>query len=279
MLGSVAVFAGVIVGLARELLDSIDVLERAAPDAASELEARYDWAGDLDLSARVQSFVDDMHDSVRESTVGQAIGTLPTYLVTGILMLFLLGYGRRYFLGFLKQFDDLDRRRRVRQVATTASARGREYMLCTLAAALGYGVVFGLVCWVLDVPAPLSLGAAVAAMSLVPLIGVVIGGVPALLLAFGSLSWHSGALVLVVVARAPGRSRHSSSGPYRRPAGRSAWARRCPPSSGCSGSSSTASAARSTGSRLAVLGLAALDAYGGVQDDDNESDIVAGAAA
>src|SRR5688572_413664 len=199
VLGSVAAFVGVVVGLARELLDSLDVLERAAPRAARQLEERYEWAADIDVSARVQSFVDDMHDSVRESTVGQAIGTVPTYLVTGILMLFLLGYGRRYFLGVLKQFDDLDRRRTVRQVATTAAARGREYMLCTLAAATGYGVLFGLLCWALEVPAPLSLGAAVAAMSMIPLIGVVIGGVPALLLAFGSLSLRDGAILLVAL--------------------------------------------------------------------------------
>lgn len=277
VLGSVGVFVGVVVGLAREVLDSLDVLEEAAPRAAGELEERYTWAADIDISARVESFLDNWHDSVRESTVGQAIGTVPTYLVTGILMLFLLGYGRRYFLGFLKQFDDLDRRRTVRQVATVAAARGREYMLVTLAVALANGVAFGLLCWAMDVPAPLSLGVAVAIMTVVPLIGVVIGGVPALLLAFGSQSWWVGAIVLAglvaiqafeaVVVRPCLDRRSVRVGPT------------VPTIVGLLAFELYGIGGAIYGIGLAVLGLAALDAYGGVQGDDNESDIMAGAAA
>ncbi len=202
VLGAVGVFVGVFVGLARELLDSLEVLEDAAPRAARRMEQRYDWAADVDVSARVQAFFDDMHESLRESALQRALGTVPTYLVTGILMLFLLGYGRRYFLGFLKQFDDLDRRRTVRQVATTAAVRGREYLLLTLAYAAVSGVVFGLVCWMLDLPAPLVIGFAVAATAVIPLIGVLLGGIPALLLAFGSQAWHVGASTLLVARRA-----------------------------------------------------------------------------
>ena len=247
VLGSAAAFVGVVVGLAHEVLESLDVLEQAAPRAARELEERYDWAADVDVSARVQSFVDDMHDSIRESTVGEAIGTVPTYLVTGILMLFLLGYGRRYFLGALKLFDDLERRRTVRQVATVAADRGRVYMLVTLAMALAYGVAFGLLCWAMDVPAPLSLGAAVAIMSVLPLIGVVIGGVPALLLAFGSLSWTE----RCDRARRPRRTsgvRGARRPPAASIADRFGSARRSRRSSGCCRSSCTGSAARSTAS-------------------------------
>jgi predicted PurR-regulated permease PerM len=278
VLGSVAAFVGVVVGLARELLDSLDVLERAAPRAARDLEERYDWAADVDVSARVQSFVDGMHNSVRESTVGEAIGTVPTYLVTGILMLFLLGYGRRYFLGSLKLFDNLERRRTVRQVATTAAARGRKYMLVTVAMALVNGVAFGLLCLAADVPAPLSLGAAVAIMSVLPLIGVIIGGVPALLLAFGSLSWWDGAIVLAglvvlqtfeaLVVRPYLDRRAIRVGPTM------------PTIVGLLSFELYGIGGAIYGVGLAVLALAALDAIGGVQgDDDNESDILAGAAA
>jgi predicted PurR-regulated permease PerM len=278
VLGFVAVFVAVVVGLARELLDSLDVLEQAAPRAARQLEERYDWASDIDVSARVQSFLDDMHDSVRESTVGQAIGTVPTYLVTGILMLFLLGYGRRYFLGALKLFDDLERRRTVRQVATVAAARGREFMLVTLAMALAYGTAFGLLCWAIGVPAPLSLGAAVAIMSALPLIGVVIGGVPALLLAFGSLSWFDGALVLAglvtlqafeaLVVRPYLDRRAIRVGPT------------LPTVVGLLSYELYGIGGAIYGVALAVLALAALDAIGGVQgDDDKDTDIVTGAAA
>ena len=264
--GAVAAFVGIFVGLARELLDSIDVLEEAAPRAARELELRYEWAADVDVSSRVQAFFDDLHDSVRQSTLQGALGTVPAYLVTGILMLFLLGYGRRYFLSFLQQFNDLDRRRTVRQVATAAAASGRTYMLLTIGHALANGMVFGLVCLILDLPAPLSLGAAVAIMSVLPLVGTFLGGIPALLLAFGSQSWHVGAITLVVlvglqfveagVVRPFIDARSVRVGPA------------IPTMVGLLAFELYGIGGAIYGMALAVLGLAALDAIGGVQGDD-----------
>jgi predicted PurR-regulated permease PerM len=276
VLGTVAAFVGVIVGLSRELLDSLDVLEEAAPRAAAELERRYDWAADVDVSARVQSFFDQLHESVRESAVQRAAGTVPTYLVTGILMLFLLGYGRRYFLGLLKQFDDLDRRHTTRVVMTTAAVRGREYILLTLANAIASGVVFGLVCWMLDLPAPLSLGFAVAALGFVPLLGIVVGGIPALLLAFGSQTWRDGAVALVVlvalqtiealVVRPFVDRRSVRVGPA------------IPIIVGLLAFELYGIGGAVYAVALSVLALAALDAYGGVQGDDPNSDAAADAA-
>ena len=58
------------------------------------------------------------------------------------------------------------------------------------------GLIIGSVCWALDVPAAVSLGVAVAAFTPVPLIGVLVGGIPALLLAFGLEGWRTGVAVL-----------------------------------------------------------------------------------
>lgn len=264
--GTATVFAGVVVGLAREVLDSLAELERAATQSARDLQARHEWAADIDVSARVEAFLDQMRDSVRESTLHRAIGTVPTYLVTGILMLFLLGYGRRYFLGFLKQFDDLDRRHTVRHVAAAAAERGRVYMLFTIGVAVVNGVAFGLLCWTLDLQAPLSLGAAVGIMSVLPLIGVIVGGVPALLLAFGSQSWHAGAIVLVallilqafeaLVVRPYVDRRSVRVGPT------------VPTIVGLLAFDLYGIGGAVYGVALAVLALAALDAIGGVQGDD-----------
>ena len=60
-----------------------------------------------------------------------------------MLMLFLLAYGRRYVLGFLGLFDDLERRQRASARSPAAARRGREYILVTLAQPLVNGVVFG----------------------------------------------------------------------------------------------------------------------------------------
>ena len=77
--------------------------------------------------------------------------------------------------------------------------RGRTYALCTLAHSLVNGLVFGVACWLLDLPAPVSLGFAVGLTTAIPLIGTFIGGVPALLLAFGSSSWPVGVTVLALL--------------------------------------------------------------------------------
>ena len=55
--------------------------------------------------------------------MSKALGTAPSYVVTGILMLFLLAYGRRYFEGFADQFAPprRDRIRVVGQEAATAA--------------------------------------------------------------------------------------------------------------------------------------------------------------
>lgn len=199
VVGTIAAFTVLVVGVAREVLNSLDDLERAAPDAARGLEERYQWAADLKVTERVDALIQRLDAQIREQTLDRALGTIPTFLVTGVLTLFLLGYGRRYFLGFLKQFDDLDRRQFVRRVATRAARQGRAYILFTLVHATANGVVFGLVCWHLGIPAPLSLGAAVALLTVFPLIGPLIGGAPALLLAYGSLNWRVGTAALAVL--------------------------------------------------------------------------------
>ena len=194
-----AVVVGVAAGLTRELLSSIDDLEEAAPRAAVGLEERYDWAADIDVTTRVTDLVERINESVRSETFDRAFGRVPTYFVTGVLMLFLLGFGRRYVLGLLSLFDDLARRQVVRRVIFLGARRGRVYILCTLAHALISGLIFGVACWLLDLPAPVSLGVAVGLMTAIPLIGTFIGGVPALLLAFGSSSWRVGVTVLALL--------------------------------------------------------------------------------
>jgi predicted PurR-regulated permease PerM len=113
-------------------------------------------------------------------------------------MLFLLAYGRRYFDGFADQFGE-ERRRRIRIVGREAATRGRRYLLVVIAHSILNGAVVGATCWLLDLPAAFSLGFVVGALTVLPLIGVVVGGVPALLLAFGLDGWGSALWLLAVL--------------------------------------------------------------------------------
>jgi predicted PurR-regulated permease PerM len=194
----VTIVLGITIGVANNVLDSLDELQTTAPTAAAGLEERYDWARDIGVADRVGAFVDELNDRIRERAVTEVAATVPTYLVTGILMLFFLNYGRRYFEAFVTQFHD-DRRDDIRTVATAGALRGRRYLLIALAHSIVNGVLVGLMCWILDVPAALSLGVVVGALTILPLIGVLVGGIPAMLLAFGSEGAWTGIAVLLLL--------------------------------------------------------------------------------
>lgn len=198
LVGIVAVVGGVLAGLVYDVLDSLEELRTTAPEAAATLEDRFGWASDIGVADRVQGFVDELNDRVRERTVMRVAGTAPTYLVTGILMLFFLFFGRRYFDAFVRQFP-VERRDTIRTVAMSGAVRGRRYFLIAIAHSLVNGVIVGLVCWALDLPAALSLGFLVGTFTIIPVIGVIIGGVPALLLAFGMDDTSTGVVVLIVL--------------------------------------------------------------------------------
>lgn len=195
VLGAIAVL---VAGVATDLIDSLDELKENAPVAAESLQERYDWLERMDVATRVTEFVDELDSRVRQDAVSEAIGTAPTYVVTGILMLFLLAYGRRYFEGFAEQFS-AERGDRIRQVGREAAHRGRRYLLVAIGQSLVNGIVVGLTCWLLDIPAAFSLGFLVGALTVLPLIGVMVGGIPALLLAFGLEGWTTTLWLLAVL--------------------------------------------------------------------------------
>ncbi|HEU4841176.1 MAG TPA: AI-2E family transporter [Ilumatobacteraceae bacterium] len=193
-----AVIAVLVTGLASDLLDSLDDLKENAPVAAQSLQDRYDWLERVDVAERVGDFVEDLDSQVRRDAVSEAIGTAPTYVVTGILMLFLLAYGRRYFDSFADQFG-AERRDRIRRVGHDAATRGRRYLLIVIGQSVLNGAVVGMTCWLLDLPAAFSLGFLSGVLTVLPLIGVIVGGIPALLLAFGLDGWSTTLWLLLVL--------------------------------------------------------------------------------
>jgi hypothetical protein len=78
-------------GAASTLADNAAKLKESAPAAATELEQRYQVAADFELQRRVSNLVDDLDARIGpRAAVQRAAGTAPTYVVTGVLMLFLL---------------------------------------------------------------------------------------------------------------------------------------------------------------------------------------------
>ena len=87
----------------------------------------------------------------------------------------------------------------MRTVGNHAALRGRRYLLITLGHSVLNGVVVGVLCWWIGLPAEIALGFAVGALTAIPLIGILVGGIPAVLLAFGVQDWRAGFLVVGVL--------------------------------------------------------------------------------
>ncbi len=184
ILAVVVVAAGTWVGVVANLRTEMRRVRTSLPAAAERLERRYDAAAEFRLGERVDSFIRDIYRRVSTgAAVSKAAGTVPTYFVTGVLLLFFLAYGPRYLAGALNQIRDPERRATVAEVFSRASDRARSYVLTTLAQVAILVAVGALVFYAIDLPAPFVLGLILGSLSAIPYMGTVLGGVPAILLA------------------------------------------------------------------------------------------------
>lgn len=176
--------AGTWVAVVATVRTEVDRVRTSLPQAARSLERRYEAAAEFRLAERVQSFVDDLDERFSTGrTVTRAAETAPTYFVTGILMLFFVGYGARFVTGGLNQIRDPARRARVSAVVRRASSRARVYLLVTIGQVVITILLTAGVFFLLDLPAPFLLGLLVGVLGAVPVIGFLLGAVAPLLLA------------------------------------------------------------------------------------------------
>ena len=186
-----------------DLQTQADRLEAAAPDAARRLEARDDDIGEaareVELERRVEEFVDELPDRLRGGDAASALRSAATrgvaFFATGILSLFLILHGPRLIDAALGQVHDAERRARLHRVLGRAYGRAWRYTTLTLLRAVGAGLFALAAAQASDVPARTLLALWLGVWSFVPLMGVVIGSLPLVLLT-GALD--PGRLLLVV---------------------------------------------------------------------------------
>jgi len=171
-----------------DLADGLDRLGRSAEDATAQLEERDDSVGDLardiDAARRVHLFVDTLDERVTggNDVLVSTAGTAPTYLVGGILTLFLMSYGPRLAQSAVNQLPSPRQRQEVTAVVTRALNRSRRAVLLTLAEGLLVGLIVTGVAYLLDVPSPAALGLAAGLLAMLPHVGIVLGNLPLILL-------------------------------------------------------------------------------------------------
>ena len=178
-------------GVGYAVYDDVDtafeLLQREAPSAAADLEASERF-GEFATDLRLEERITDAVDSVRTSAQDRARSTafrVVNYFVTIILAIFLLIYGSRIFDGFLRQFDE-PRRQQLQAVATRSLETSRSYLLLELANAAVLGLATAVLFRFLDIPGASALGLLIAAGSVIPDLGVIVGAIPALLLVAAS---------------------------------------------------------------------------------------------
>jgi predicted PurR-regulated permease PerM len=183
-----AVAGSVTGGILADLGNQFDRLRDEAPRAAAELE-RSDRFGETATNFRLEERVDTVLDRLRDPTSGvaseKAASAAGAYLVGAVLTAFLLSSGPRIGEAALGQVADPVRRERLRDLVRIGFARGRTYILYGLGKATVAGFIGWALCYWQDVPAPIVVGVAVAALSIVPGFGIVVGGGFALLLEAG----------------------------------------------------------------------------------------------
>lgn len=175
-------------GILADLGNQFDRLRDDAPRAASELEES-DRFGDLATDFRLQERVEEILDRLRDPTSGlaseESASAASAYLLCIVLTAFFLSSGPRLGQAAASQIRDHGQRERVRQIVGLGFDHSRTYVLLCLAKAGVFGLAAWGLCYWEDVPAPIVAGVSVAALSLVPGFGIVVGGIFWLLLEAG----------------------------------------------------------------------------------------------
>jgi putative heme transporter len=187
------------------LADGLDRLGRAAEDAAERLEARDDSVGDLardvDATRRVDLFVDTLDERVTggDEVLVSTAGTAPTYLVGGILTLFLMSYGPRFAQSAVNQLPSPRQRKAVTDVVTTSLNRSRRAVFLMVGEGLVVGLLVTGIAYLLDLPSSAAIGFAAGLLAILPHVGIVLGSLPLILLLLALRSDIAAIVAAVVV--------------------------------------------------------------------------------
>jgi predicted PurR-regulated permease PerM len=192
---SIVGIAGVVIfRIVRELTSSVRSFREAAPLAASRFEGRSRIARDLHLADTIKALSDQLANDLTQDTVSR-VRTAPTYLITGVLMLFLLVNGRRYVESGIEQIRDVSRRDKIRGIVELGLERGRNRLLLVVLQIFAVTITSLLLFNLIHLRASFILAVILALTSVMPFVGLPIGGVPAVVIAYG---FHGTGSALVV---------------------------------------------------------------------------------
>jgi predicted PurR-regulated permease PerM len=164
-------------------------LQRALPKAAASIEHSHRFgkaAREAHLADRVGEFVDQLPSRLRGGSTADALRAAATrgvaFLATAVLTIFFLIHGRRLLNSGAKQLPP-GREARVREIGSAVYERAWHYIAGSLAMAAMAGLLAFACARALDLPGAAPLSVWMALVDVVPVLGVVLGGLPLVLLA------------------------------------------------------------------------------------------------
>lgn len=191
----------------RDLSQQFDRLRRALIQASENVENgdRFaDLAQRFHLTDQVRRLLDTIDPT--SGSVSQATSLASALVVVIVLTIFLVADNGRVVRNALRQIGDDGRRLRVAAILGFAYRRWSRYQLAMLAKAVVIGTLVYGGARLADLPAETVVALVAGAASTVPGVGVVIGGIPVILLAAGFREpWPAGvvaALLLVALQAA-----------------------------------------------------------------------------
>jgi predicted PurR-regulated permease PerM len=205
----VLVTLGITVGIAYAVVDDLSrqlhELQRAVPRAARELERSKRFgkgAREIHLAERAKAFVDELPERLRGGDVQSALRSAATrgvaFLATGVLTIFFLIHGPRLLEAAVRQLPQ-GRRADARRVGMSVYRRWWHYVTGTLVMAAMAGLVAYACASAIDTPGKAPLALWMALLSAIPVVGVVLGAVPLILLAATTASWQGSVGVTAVL--------------------------------------------------------------------------------
>jgi predicted PurR-regulated permease PerM len=198
--------AGVAVyGIVDDVTTQTTRLQRDLPRRAHDLEvgSRFrESFKEFELTKRTREFVKSIPDALRGGTPTEAVRSAADrgagLLATLILMIFFLAYGRRGFATSLAQIRDPNRREHSRRLALGTYRRSSRYALGMVGLSVVTGAVVFALASVFDIPGPAALAVWAGLWNLIPLLGVLVGSLPVVVLA-STHSPEEGLLVAVIL--------------------------------------------------------------------------------
>ena len=203
--GTLALTIGIGYAVVDDVVSQMHELQEAVPNAAKELEHsdRFGKAArEIDLEKRAQAFVDELPERLRGGDVQDALRSAATrgvaFLATAVMSIFFLMYGERLLRGAVRQLP-VGRQSEATRIGMSVYQRSWRYISGSLTMSVTAGLIAYICATLLHLPGKAPLALWMALLDPIPLLGVLLGALPLILLAGTTATWQGSVLVTVVL--------------------------------------------------------------------------------